>query len=249
MSLDFEQSNFMSSLLVKHHEVLVFHRDKVRLSDLLDSYTSKFFLTTQSDRRKVIVQQVIDPAISIGTGKCVIANADNFYESFVCSFNKKGFLQLYLYVYDETGMLGSISLLNNWAVYKPYAIQTFIAVPSSTLQLTLHLRGGHSTYLHAAISSNFNNVSLDYKYFVHKDLKIASEVLATLDFKDKYKRGNVTFKGSFNDYMYNYGQTLVAGRISYEADKYELYLYDNDNGAENSLNMKGGYAMRSWNNW
>lgn len=252
-SLDFEQSNFMTNLLVKHHEVLVFQRNQISLNDLLDSYTTKYPETTttlsSNNKRKAITEQKLseDPSMIDIKGKCVVANADNTYDSFICSFTNKDYIKVYLYIFDQNGMLGSASLLTTWALLDKPDI-------ANNIQFSLLLRGGYAMYLSTSLSTSKQYLSYYFKYFEYETIKLISEMTFHWDFKDEYKTGNIIFEGYLNNYMYENEQILTNGSISYGGDEYSLNIYESTklkNFQKNSLLglAKGRYTCISWNKW
>ena len=122
-----------------------------------------------------------------------------------------------------------------------------------TSQNELLWHGGKAAYLNTAVSTKYDQASYDFKYLVHEDLQIDSNMAVTWDFQNEYKSGNITFEGYLNDYMNEYQQVLASGNVEYGNNKFLVNIneFSNITVLENSvfIEMSGEYALSTWNKW
>lgn len=187
---DAKQSHFITNYMGQHHFLRVsassaHHRDLHR------------FLSAT------------DPSISNG-GDCIDVNADNVYDSRMCSYIEAGFFKLLLDVQNNDGVLVQLKSLTSWATEGAFAANSYNSFEVS---------GGSTGYANLEMSDNFKNASLEMQYVEDSVLQLEGSI-ATAWSVESDTSGALEVTGDVLNYISEYFVLATKAVVSYSDNSY-----------------------------
>ncbi len=205
--------NFISSILGERHYIRTIDPSSPRASNYIDNAFATSASSVNALARHLSTQYA-DPSVSSGPN-CMIVDSDGVYITDTCLYIEKGFFELALTIYDNSGGIGNIKTTTSWSPYGPVAFdfQLDATIMSSGTENILTSR--------FLFSENFQNLSFTSQYNQSNSVLFNENIVSRWNFDPKSLSGLI-YLYSYS-FVSGYAPYIFTNTFVYEDNNYHLW--------------------------